>query len=272
MIKATRILIVIVTMSIVIAMLTGALQRHLTYYPERAAIEQLEGQARALGFDKWLNEKGEFIGWKSKGTQREDHLPILILHGNAGHALYRTELAENIEAALPGSATYILEYPGYGARSGKPSEPAFLEAAREGLASIPSSTRPLVVGESLGTGVASQLNNSARALLLLTPFDSLTSAAKHHYPYLPVGLLMADRYDSASSLKESTIPLAVVVGQQDRITPAKMGERLIEAHKGPKRLWSFAGVGHDVPYRLSKKDWREILEWLAGQAGEPPQR
>ena len=92
---------------------------------------------------------------------------------------------------------------------------------------------PLVLlGESLGTGVAcavaAQRTDSIKGALLITPFDSLASVAKKHYPWAPVSLILQDRYDSSRALQDLRLPLAIIVAEDDHIIPVDSAIRLFE--------------------------------------------
>ncbi|MFA7343638.1 MAG: alpha/beta fold hydrolase [Terrimicrobiaceae bacterium] len=101
--------------------------------------------------------------------------------------------------------------------------------------------RLVVVGESLGTGVAAQAAkmrpDKVRGIILITPFESMVSAAAHHYPWLPVRLLLLDRFDSPAALKKFPGPVAIIVADADDTTPPDGARRLFAALAGPKKLW-----------------------------------
>ena len=61
----------------------------------------------------------------------------------------------------------------------------------------------ILYGESLGTGVATEIaqSNNYAGLVLETPFTSMIEAAKNFYPYIPVSLLIKDKYDNQKKLR-----------------------------------------------------------------------
>ena len=73
-------------------------------------------------------------------------------------------------------------------------------AAQAWLATQPEVDPDRIVyfGESLGAAVAIGLamERPPAALVLRSPFTSLAEVAKVHYPWLPVGRLLIDRYPS----------------------------------------------------------------------------
>ncbi len=243
-------------------------QDNMVFVPTRDTAESLDRAAAAEDFEPWHNPDGERIGWQSRGGDASQAL--LICGGNGGYALgrayYRPYLADQ---GFPWKI-FIVEYPGYGARPGAPGEKSLTAAAVEALdtlAAQPGRTIR-VVGESLGSGVASALAAARPAriagLVLVTPFDSLVSAAGSHYPWLPVSLLLRTRFDSANNLKKYPGPVAFILGEGDRTVPTALGEKLYQAYEGRKHRWLAPGAGHDCSDFIGQ-EWGEVAAFL--QAG-----
>lgn len=256
--------------AVVVAFL-AAVQRSLIYHPLRLDAAACERIAGAEGFEAWRNADGHTIGYRSLADRNDPRAPVAVLlaHGNAGCALQRAEYAPILRAAVPDRAVsvYLLEYPGYGARPGSPSQQALLAAAADALASIPAPVPVLVLGESLGSGVAAATAMShpdrVAGLLLLTPFDSLTNVAQHHYPVLPVRWLLRDGYPSEQWLRSYRGPLVVIVAGQDTIVPARFGTALYDDYQGPKLLITAGDANHnDLLHVLPESSWRQALDFL----------
>ncbi len=244
-------------------------QRDLMYFPDRAPEPLLLGQARRLGLEPWRGGDGALIGWKALhpggGAGR-----VLAFHGNAGCAVQRAYLARGLQAPGLGGAwdVYILEYPGYGARQGNPSEASLVAAGLEALDHLGAEgKRPTVLlGESLGSGVAARCAaarpGAVDGLFLVTPLTSMADVAKAHYPFLP-GFLVRDRLDAAASLGRVDVPLAVMVAERDEVIPAALGRRLFADYAGPKRLWTAPGAGHNTwDPSPGNPLWREVSAFL----------
>jgi pimeloyl-ACP methyl ester carboxylesterase len=246
-------------------------QRSMIYYPARNDAASLERAANSQGFEPWKSPQGETIGYRSLPAPNDLRRPlaILITHGNAGYAMHRADYAPLLRAAAPDRAVsvYVLEYPGYGARPGNPSQDAFLAAAAEALAGIPADIPVILLGESIGTGVASATASAhpdrVAGLLLLTPFDSLANVAQHHYPLLPVRWIMRDQYPSQEWLKDYRGPIAIILAEDDTIVPAKFGQKLHDTYAGPKKLIIADQVDHnDLLHTLPPSAWQEALNFL----------
>ena len=246
-------------------------QSSMIYYPSRNDTASLERAANAQGFSPWQDAQGETIGYRSLPASNDPRPPlaVLITHGNAGYAMHRADYAPLLRAAAPDRAVsvYVLEYPGYGARSGDPSQDAFLAAADQALSQIPADIPVVLLGESIGTGVASATASAhpdrIAGLLLLTPFDSLANVAQHHYPLLPVRWIMRDQYPSEEWLKNYRGPVTIVLAANDTIVPARFGQALHDTYPGPKKLITADQADHnDLLHTLPSSAWQEALQFL----------
>jgi pimeloyl-ACP methyl ester carboxylesterase len=106
----------------------------------------------------------------------------------------------------------------------------------------------VLIGRSLGSGVAVQVarRHPPARLVLVTPFDSLAAVARRHYPWLPVDLLLRDRYDSAAHAASIHVPTTLVAAADDAIVPAEHARALARAFApGRARLVVLAGAGHN---------------------------
>lgn len=246
-------------------------QRSMTYFPTTGAADALAREAAAADLEPLTNSNGETIGYRHLPSP-EDPRPratFLILHGNAGYAAHRGDLARFLREALPDHAvsTYILEYPGYGARRGSPSQEALLQAASEAVALIPSTSPLFLVGESLGTGVASATAAAhperITGLLLLTPFDNLANVAQFHYPLLPVRWIMLDQFPSAEWLENYPGRSVFILADNDKVVPAQFGKSLYDKFPGPKLLIIAEQSDHnDLLHTLPLTEWQQTLRFL----------
>ncbi len=198
----------------------------------------------------------------------------ILFHGNAAMGIDRAYLAPVF--ATRGLRLVLAEYPGYGARAGAPSERAIVEDARALYAEVLRQFAPgpvLLVGESLGSGVAAQVaarpgSPPPERLVLLTPFLSLAETAARAYPLLPARLLVKDRFDSAGALSRYPGPVAILVAGKDEVVGADQGRALAEIarSRGETVYLELAEAGHNSWTALmSDAQWTALL-------GAPPLR
>lgn len=237
-------------------------QRKFIYHPGKGSRDVLEKYAAAEGFQAWVNNAGQFIGWKKINPSSGARQRLLIVHGNAGSAIDRLNYGNELESLKP-LDVYILEYPGYGCRPGSPSQKSLFQAADEAVALIKKDGPLYVVGESLGTGVACYLAGTypalVRGMLLLAPYDNLTDVGQCHMPLFPVRWLLLDRFPSSSYLKNYHGPVAVLVAARDLVVPMRFGRKLYEGYQGPKGIWESPEAGHDDLLDQSESWWRDLV-------------
>ena len=193
---------------------------------------------------------------------------IIVFHGNAGCAFDRIYYADAF--AGRGFRTFLYEYPGYGGRPGSPSASSIIADARALIRSLDQAGfGPIYVwGESVGSGVAAMVCNDqtlpVHGLTLLTPWDSLAHAAASHYPFVPVSVLLWDKYDSIANLEHFQHPVCVVCSTEDTILPLPLGLNLYAHLAGPKKLILQEGCGHnDWPNSSALAWWDDALNFIA---------
>ncbi len=184
--------------------------------------------------------------WYKKPAR--NHCPtILILHGNAGHIGHRMPLARQLIEA--GFGVFLLEYRGYGGNPGSPSEQGLYADAHAALEFLiqndVKSEHIVVYGESLGTGVATQIaaENPICALILQSPFTSLVALSKYHYPWII--LQPRDRFDSLGRIEKIHAPLLILHGNQDQLVPFSEGMTLYRHANEPKKIIEFDQHNHN---------------------------
>jgi len=243
------------------------LQRQLIYFPDRLTQSEMENRMASANLQPWPSS-GELRGFIREEKLTNPQGTILVFHGNAGSAMDRTYYMDALQRL--GYRVILAEYPGYGTRSGSPSETVLIQ---DGIATAKQALRdfdgPLFLcGESLGSGVVSGIvasgEVSAKGLLLITPFDSMAKVAQHHYWYFLAGWLLLDRYDSVSHLQNYQGSIAVVLAGQDEIVPNQRTLALFEAFPGRKKLWRFENARHNtLPMGAQQPWWQEVMRFLA---------
>ena len=246
----------------------GACQNRLLYYPTKAPEAALLKQAQAEGVQPWRNRAGELIGWHSPNPTATRR--IIVFHGNAGYALHRTYYVEGLSPH--GWEVFLFEYPGYGARGGSPGRDAFLPAARQAIEELlRNDTRSIyLLGESIGSGTAAALAgenpDKIRGAIFVIPFARLVEVAKAHFPFLPIGLLLRDKFDNLAALEKYRRPIAVAVAENDEIINPEQGRKLHAGYEGPKLLITFPGATHnEFPTAPSAPWWKQVTDFLATQ-------
>ena len=169
---------------------------------------------------------------------------VLYFGGNAEEVSWMLDAIPRQET---GAAWLLVDYRGYGASGGTPSERSLeSDAAAWYDRFAPTSRKIVAFGRSLGSGVAVRLAAERKldSIILISPFDSMVEVGKRHYPFLPVSWLLKHRFDSLSLAPKLDVPLLCVVATHDEVIPAEHARRLYDAWGGPKK-WLELAAGHN---------------------------
>lgn len=245
-------LVVLLLMGTVVAML-WALQRQLIYFPDPtpvpAAAEVIAGArdvtlhtADGLELGAWFVPAARPSG---------DGMAVLVAPGNGGNRAGRAGFAE--ELSRLGLAVLLMDYRGYGGNPGEPSEEglaADADAAVEALEELGfPAERTLYFGESLGAGVvaALQARHPPAGVVLRSPFTELADVGAHHYPWLPVRVLLRDRFPVVEHLATSDVPVTVIYGDRDSVVPSALSARVADQAPSLAEREVIADADHNDP-------------------------
>jgi uncharacterized protein len=241
-------------------------QRRLMYFPLGAVPPMASlgvSDVEEVTFD--TADGLRLAGWLFRGDGADQSTTVIVFHGNAGNRAHRVPLATALRRS--GLQVLLFDYRGYGGNPGSPTERGLetdARAAREFLINQRGvdSRRLIYFGESLGTGVAVKLasEHPPGALILRSPFTSMADVGQYHYPWLPVRLLLRDRYDSLMQIPRTQTRLLIIAGERDSVVPAEFSRRLYEAAPQPKTFVSIPGADHNDDELL---DGKMVIEAIA---------
>ncbi len=270
--RARAALIVGLVLAVVLAMVIGAMwamQRRLIYFPDPSPVPPAD-EVIAGARDVTLHtEDGLTLGaWFVPARGRRDRdIAVLVAPGNGGNRLGRADFAEGLSDL--GLAVLLIDYRGYGGNPGSPSEDGLLADARAAAEALEDlgfpPERTLYFGESLGTGVvaALQAERPPAGLVLRSPFTELADVGSHHYPWLPVRMLLRDRFPVLDHLKDSEVPVTVVYGDRDSIVPSRLSARVAGGAPSLFEELVLRGADHNDPVMFGPKVARAVARLAA---------
>jgi pimeloyl-ACP methyl ester carboxylesterase len=252
------------TLYVVALIIVASNQRWFIYPAPKLTLEQVNEMARSGNLERWTNSSGQFIGLKRQSPWQQASGSILIAYGNGDAAGNYGGYADSIQSVAPLNV-FVLEYPGYADRPGKPSQDSLFRAADEAFQLLPTNMPIYLVGQSLGTGVAVYLaglhSDKVAGVVLVSPYNRLVDVAQYQMPLFPVHLLLIDRFPSEDYLRNYHGPVGMVVDGRDEVVPEKFGLRLYNGYTGPKKLWEFPNAGHASIAGSQQKFWKEAIEF-----------
>lgn len=223
-------------------------QRQFLYHPSPVRISPVAAGFPAAAEVALTTDDGEeLIAWHvaPKGPSKA---VVIFFHGNAD-ALAR-RVARFTQLTADGTGLLALSYRGYGGSTGWPSEQGLYRDAAAAYAFAAArypADRLVVWGFSLGTGpaVALAVEQPIGKLVLESPFTSITDVAAAAMPFVPVRLLLKDRFHSDRRIGRLAVPLLIMQGGNDQIVPPALGERLFALAPEPERLVLFPAGRHE---------------------------
>lgn len=242
------------------------MQNRFLYFPEpQWPTEQM---LKYENLKLWQSQADDYQGLVAAFDKSAPHGTIVLFHGNGGTAVDRGFYLKPFMEL--GFRVILAEYPKYGGRPGKVGEKPFVAAGLETVRlAFAQYGEPLyLVGESLGCGVAAaiarQTSVPIAGIILITPWDTLAAVAKSLFPFLPIQLVLTDRYDSIENLKMYKNKIAVVGAERDEILPIKHAVNLYNhLPEGRKRMWIIKGAGHnDWPMHTDMSLFREVTDFV----------
>jgi uncharacterized protein len=201
---------------------------------------------------------------------------VLYLHGsrwNLTGQLFRIRQLHDL-----GFSVFAIDYRGFGkSAGGLPSERAVYQDARIGWDAMtklePDAKHRFIYGHSLGGAIAvdlaSSLSNEAKkndtpvpaaGLVVESSFTTLADIARaFSYQWLPMQLLLTQKFDAVDKIADVRMPVAVLHGESDRYVPVELGRKLYEAAPQPKRLIVVEDGTHNNSLRLGEREMRQAF-------------
>jgi fermentation-respiration switch protein FrsA (DUF1100 family) len=238
-------------------------QRNLLYHPSE---NNYLNDKITFNYEEIFIETDKKIKLKSWFIKKDldKFKTILIFHGNAGNLfnrVYKLNELNKLDVNI-----LLISWRGFSGNKGKPTEKNLYRDADESVKWLNNqgviSKNIILYGESLGTGVATELgtSNVFGGIILESPFTSIANAAKIYYPYLPVSIILKDRYDSIGKIKNINTPIFIMHGKMDNIVPQQMGLELFEKANNPK--YSYFPEDDDHMMNYNKQLLNEIKQFI----------
>ncbi len=219
-----------------------------------------------MGFSRVNYDTPDRLDLTAGYLEPQEGMPtLLFFHGNASN--WQSSAMVTDQLAARGYGILAAEYRGYSGNPGTPSEEGLYQDARgawqflredKGLAE----NDIVLLGNSIGSGVAVQLATEvrARALVLISPFDSLEETASRKLRWLPVRMLLQDRYRNDQKLSEIGEPILILHGEADSLIALEQAQALASV-RNDTVIETYPGWGHDLV--VNEAVQARIAEFLA---------
>ena len=226
-------------------------QRNLLYHPNE---NNYSGDNILVDIKKVkisTTDKIELLGWYHEKNLK-DFKTLVFFHGNAGtleNRIHKINHFKDININF-----LIISWRGFSGNNGKPTEQGLYDDGKSAIDWLikkgVNEKNIILYGESLGTGVATHLaqDKEFAAVILETPFTSMADAAKTFYPFIPVRILLKDKFENYKKIKNINSPILVMHGEKDQIIPFFMGKKIYELANTPKYSYFTKYDNHMMEY------------------------
>ena len=165
-------------------------------------------------------------------ADKDSQVALVHFHGN-GENLETIRHSGLLERFLDLKVSFlVIDYPGYGASDGKPSEVSLLQAATASVDYL-SEQFPaqsiVICGWSLGASVAiltASGNPKISDLIAMSAWTSLGDVALLHFPSWLIKMMPAEKYDSLRVAKSISCPALFIHGEKDSLIPVEQGKEV----------------------------------------------
>lgn len=213
------------------------------------------------------------VGWYMPLEGADEY--VLLCHGNAENVAQSAQHSGlKFQAALNANI-FVFDYRGYGKSEGSPNEEGVLSDAEAALNWLNqrTGTKPddiVLVGHSIGGGPAVHLaaKYGGKALYLQRTFASIVEPAQSKYWFVPVSLIMQNRYESARKIKGCEVPLHQSHGDLDSLVPIESGRKVFD-NSAAKHKQFFVNKGKGHWHQLPLAYWQSARDFLHAINGKP---
>jgi len=175
------------------------------------------------------------------------------------------QILDNFESVFPDHSVYLIPYRGYSGNPGKPTEAGLFEDAEYiyDLVSRDHQRNVTVIGRSLGSGVAAHIASvkPVHRLVLITPYDSIERVAFDHYPFMPMSLIVRDKFRSYEKAPAIVAPTMIIIACWDQtIKYGRVNSLMKSFNTGVIQSLLYCDCNHtDILEHIQYDDVRKFL-------------
>jgi uncharacterized protein len=224
--------------------------------------------------DVWIDFQSQATGKAERlhglwlPNARADAPVLLYLHGARWNVVGSASRMRRMQEL--GFSVLAVDYRGFGRSSaGLPSEATAAEDARaawDWLAQQQPGKPRYIFGHSLGGAIAIDLARQVtdeQGTMVEGTFTSVPDViSTFKWGWLPVSMLVTQRFESIRKVPEIGSPLLVVHGSEDSLILPSLGRKLYEAAQEPKQFLLVEGGSHHTTNSVGQSLYREALASL----------
>lgn len=245
-----------------------SMEYKMTFHPDRE-IESLPDEFGLKYEDVYFENKDAVTlhGWFF--PTKDAKVTLILFHGNAenvGDRLDYIRMLHDLSINI-----FVFDYQGYGRSKGSPSESGTYDDALAAYNYLKArkDIDPRFIsffGRSLGGAIAIDLATrvNCHRLIIEGAFSSIKDMAKDIFPFIPLYLVVSNKYDNVSKVAKINMPKLIIHGTLDETVPFSQGKKLFDVAKEPKEFYEIYGAGHNDTYIVDGKPYFERIKEFLG--------
>lgn len=257
----------LVVIAIGLKLLVWFLEPRMAFYPYRGVQET--PAAFSLAFESVQIPTADGVtlhAWwlENPGARAQ----VIFWHGNGGNLSVWLDVVAGLRQH--GFSVLAVDYRGYGASTGSPTERGLYRDAEATIAAFHERFKqdrtPVVYwGRSIGSAVAAYAasRHAPDGLVLESPFPDVRRILSNNAVLWTLSLFSSYRFPQARFLERYEGPLLVIHGDADSIIPFSAGRALFDgAHTARKTFVPIPGADHnDLHVANPALYWQSIDTW-----------
>ena len=246
------------------------LEPRMAFYPFRGVQETPASVGLAFSDVRIPTADGETLHawWLEHPAPRAQ---VIFWHGNGGNLSLWLDVIAELRSR--GFSVLAVDYRGYGASTGRPSERGLYHDADASVRLLNEKFRTAAVpviywGRSIGSSVAAYAASKTPpdALVLESPFPDVRTILRDNPVLWLLSFLSSYRFSTSKHLEHYTGPLLVVHGDADTIIPYGAGRRVFDRAPSPRKsLVTVKSADHNDLHVVNPAFyWSGIDEFVRG--------
>lgn len=264
-----RHVVMILVSILALKLLVVWLEPRIAFYPMRGVQETPAAAGLAYVDVAITTEDGETLhAWWLEHPQ--PRAQAVYFHGNGGNLSLWLDVF--VDLRRRGFSVLAVDYRGYGASSGSPTETGLYRDTDAAIRTFDSRLRkptaPVIYwGRSIGAPFAAYAATKSppAALVLEAPISSLRDVLRTNPVLWLLSFFSSYRFSASTFVRQADVPLLVIHGDRDSIVPHAAGRRVFDdARTGRKTFVTIDGADHnDLHVANPTAYWRAIDAFVA---------
>jgi uncharacterized protein len=203
-------------------------------------------------------------GWLVKNNKIKKSPLIIYFPGSGQESSSMIEYTKK----LPDWSFALINYRGFGLSEGRATEKNSFNDAKLIYDTLSKRSdidnkKIITMGWSLGTAISTHLasERTVKGTILVAPMDSMVSLFQPMVKFIPLSLIMKEKFDSLPLANKINSPLLCLIGDNDTAVPNDLSIKLAKKWKGSHTIKVYKNENHGLLFSQNNS-WQDIADFL----------